>query len=155
MSTSEVLCTTSAEALAMGKFVVLPKHRKFHLLASLACINFVAHTHNPLFVLTASNEFFLQFPNCLAYETIDQCVLKLQYALENEPEPLTEKYRHMLSWEGATERLVKASAITKGEAEEKIKKGLDKADLKAAKFHVDAAKKSQFVGSILRGKILK
>ena len=86
---------------------------------------------------------------------MDQCVLKLQYALENDPEPLTEQQRHMLSWEGATERLIAASAITEREAEERRLKGLDKADLKAAKFHVDAAKKSQYVGGLLRGKILK
>ena len=81
--------------------------------------------------------------------------LKLQYALRKDPEPLTEKYRHMLSWEGATERLITASAITQREADERRHKGLDRSDLKAAKFHVDAAKKSQFVGSLLRGKILK
>lgn len=106
-------------------------------------------------IFPASNEFFLQFPNCLAYETIDQCVLKLQYALENTPEALTDKHKHMLSWKGATDRLIKASAITKHEAEDRIKRGLDKADLKAARFHVDAAKKSHYVGNLIRGKILK
>lgn len=29
MSTTEVLCTTSAEALAMGKFLILPNHREY------------------------------------------------------------------------------------------------------------------------------
>jgi hypothetical protein len=31
MSITEVLCTTSAEALAMGKWVILPQHRKYGL----------------------------------------------------------------------------------------------------------------------------
>ena len=101
----------------------------------------------------ASNEFFLQFPNCLAYETIEQCVLKLQYALEHTPEPLTEKFVHILSWDGAKERLMRAAAITQREAVDR--EAMDDAAHKAAKFHIEAAKKSSFVGSLFRGKILK
>lgn len=75
--------------------------------------------------------------------------------MENTPEPLSESDVHALSWEGATERLIKASAITKREAAERQRKGLDKSDTKAAQFHVDAAKKSHYVSNLLRGKILK
>lgn len=90
-STSEVLCTTSAEALAMGKFVILPSH--------------------------PSNDFFAQFPNCLTYSTKDEFVGNLFYAMTHSPEPLSEAYAYALSWEAATERLVAASAIPVAEAE--------------------------------------
>ena len=107
---------------------------------------------SPCCPLAASNTFFLQFPNCLAYETIDECVSKLQFALESTPEPLSEEYKHILSWEGATERLLKATAMTEQEVEERREKGLEAADNKAARFHVDAAKKSSYVGNFFRGK---
>lgn len=82
---------------------------------------------------------------------MDECVAKLQDALENNQEPLSETHIHALSWEGATERLIKASGITKRAATTRKLKGLDKADTKAAQFHVDAGKKSDW----LRAKILK
>ena len=122
MSTSEVLCTTSAEALAMGKFVILPKH--------------------------PSNEFFIQFPNCLAYDDLDDCVVKLQYALANKPEPLSQKDQHKLSWEGAIERLYESSVVSSKDTESTV-------DLKAASFHVEAARKSHYVSSLFNVSLVK
>jgi hypothetical protein len=90
-STSEVLCTTSAEALAMGKFVILPSH--------------------------PSNDFFEQFPNCLSYATKEEFVANLYYAITHSPEPLSDEVAYTLSWEAATKRLEAAGCITKAEAE--------------------------------------
>jgi digalactosyldiacylglycerol synthase len=90
-STSEVLCTTAAEALAMGKFVVLPSH--------------------------PSNDFFAQFPNCLPYTNKEEFVGNMYYALTHSPAPLTEEYAYALSWAAATKRLEAAGSISVEEAE--------------------------------------
>jgi len=91
-STSEVLCTTVLEALAMGKFVVLPSH--------------------------PSNDFFAQFPNCLPYSNEEEFVGNLYYAITHSPEPLTEEYAYALSWRAATKRLEAAGSISVQESEE-------------------------------------
>jgi len=89
-SVSEVLCTVTAEAIAMGKFVIIPNH--------------------------PSNTFFQQFPNCLMYKDDDEFLLQLEFAVSHDPEPLSEESRDALTWQGATERLVQAVAISHREA---------------------------------------
>eukprot|EP00574_Skeletonema_japonicum_P012376 CAMPEP_0201720200 /NCGR_PEP_ID=MMETSP0593-20130828/5211_1 /ASSEMBLY_ACC=CAM_ASM_000672 /TAXON_ID=267983 /ORGANISM="Skeletonema japonicum, Strain CCMP2506" /LENGTH=854 /DNA_ID=CAMNT_0048210807 /DNA_START=65 /DNA_END=2629 /DNA_ORIENTATION=- len=121
-STSEVLCTTSAEALAMGKFVILPNH--------------------------PSNEFFLQFTNCLAYDTLEECAEKLQFALENEPSPLSPEERRIFTWEAATERLMDSSLISIKEARERASNGMDKTDARIAFWLAESGK----IGKIFHNK---
>lgn len=113
-SISEVLCTTTAEALAMGKFAIIPVH--------------------------PSNTFFLRFPNCLAYRNKFEFVANLRWALTHEPEPLTPELAREFTWEAATERFIEASAITHREALEREKLGLTKLDERIAWFHNELGK---------------
>ncbi|KAI4328752.1 hypothetical protein L6164_021084 [Bauhinia variegata] len=86
-STTDVVCTTTAEALAMGKIVVCANH--------------------------PSNDFFKKFPNCRTYDDSDGFVKATLAALTEEPAQLTEAQRHELSWEVATERFLNAAELDK------------------------------------------
>mmetsp|Transcript_3216 Transcript_3216/g.4273 ORF Transcript_3216/g.4273 Transcript_3216/m.4273 type:complete len:1023 (+) Transcript_3216:214-3282(+) len=121
-SVTEVLCTTTAEALAMGKFVIIPNH--------------------------PSNEFFLQFPNCLAYNNLQECVEKIKWALDHDPVPLTQELRYIFTWEAATDRLVASSIITKREAKERSSAGYDKIDSRMAWLHSEGGKKGNFIKNL-------
>eukprot|EP00978_Attheya_sp_CCMP212_P028935 scaffold101133_cov51-Attheya_sp.AAC.5 len=125
VSVTEVLCTTTAEALAMNKFAIIPKH--------------------------ASNTFFLQFPNCLAYETYEECVEKIQWAIEHEPEPLSPELAHIFTWEAATERLIESSIVTKKEARQRKLDGMDRNDARIAWFHTESTKKGRYIKHLFGG----
>jgi digalactosyldiacylglycerol synthase len=121
-SISEVLCTTTAEALAMGKFAIIPDH--------------------------PSNKFFLQFPNCLAYRNKFEFVANLRWALTHDPEPLTPALARIFSWEAATDRLIDASAVTYREALQRERVGTEKLDERIAWLHNELGKGTK--GDLLR-----
>ncbi len=83
------------KALAMGKFAIIPYH--------------------------CSNTFFGQFPNCLMYKKKEEFLSHFQYAMNNEPEPLSPEHSHMLTWEAATARCIEASKITKRDFRRRIR----------------------------------
>lgn len=89
-SLTEVLCTTTAEAIAMGKWAIVPSH--------------------------PSNAFFVQFPNCLPYRNRREFVSTLRYALNNDPPHMSDELSSLLSWEAATARCVSAAVVSKREA---------------------------------------
>jgi digalactosyldiacylglycerol synthase len=121
-SISEVLCTTTAEALAMGKFAIIPDH--------------------------PSNKFFLQFPNCLAYRNKFEFVANLRWALTHDPEPLTPNLARIFSWEAATDRLIDASAVTYRDLLARELVGTEKLDERIAWLHNELGKGTK--GDLLR-----
>jgi glycosyltransferase involved in cell wall biosynthesis len=60
LSLSEMLCTSTAEALAMGKFAILPDH--------------------------PSNHFFKQFKNALFYQNEEEAIRLIRKTETSEPE---------------------------------------------------------------------
>ena len=99
----------------------------------------------------ASNTFFQQFPNCLPYDSLEDCLGKLEWALRNDPAPLDDESALKLSWEGANERLFDSSAVTRDEWEEWAETGKLKSDIDAARFHVETGMKGQLIGKFFTG----
>lgn len=82
----------------------------------------------------------------MTFETPAECVEKLDWALVNEPAPLSEEDRHTLTWEAATERLIESSGITKREMRERERNGTNKADARVAWIHYESGRTGQLIG---------
>ena len=81
-SISEVLCTTTMEAIAMSRMVVIPHH--------------------------VSNEHYMNFPNVFGYDPGDLSALRhaILQATVRKPRRLSRAQTHMLTWKHATECLM-------------------------------------------------
>ena len=79
-SVSEGYCAANAEAIAMGKFVILPRH--------------------------PSNEFFYRYDNVLLFENEREFARCIQYTLNNNPVPLSRSQLEQLGWKKAVQLLL-------------------------------------------------
>jgi digalactosyldiacylglycerol synthase len=83
-STSDVVATTSAEALAMGRWLVVPLH--------------------------PCNAFFAGFAGCLVYDSTAEFYAAMATALASPPPRLTPEEARALTWQAATERFLEVAA---------------------------------------------
>lgn len=84
-STSDVVATTSLEALALGKWLLCAKH--------------------------PCNAFPARFRNCLTHTCPQEFSANLKHAQSHPPHPLSDTELRDLGWEAATERLLEAAEV--------------------------------------------
>ena len=106
----------------MNKFVIIPKH--------------------------PSNDFFMQFTNCLSYDTLDECAENMAWALENIHTTLSDKERRKFTWQAATERLIQSSIVTVKQARERAENGMDKTDARIAYWLSESGEKSSMLRNL-------